>query len=276
MINKKLPISCPACGVDWGGEIENLGGVGLCLCSGCGLWFCDPSKLSEVDYDEVYGTVEYQKEMFEGLDSIEDWIKFSRFPTYIPFFREIEKLPDSRLLDIGCGVGRFCRAAYSHGWNVKGIDVSGVAIKKGNEKARFPMVEMTAQEVRNSGERFDVVTSFEVLEHLISPIELVRVAGDLLKPGGKFFCTVPNIASLTVRSSDRRDWLPPVHVLYFTEIALRELLKQAGFKDIRSGAIFVNTPPASWGLKRAKYYIKRLAGRINSPDPLGLWAVGSK
>jgi len=274
---KKLQIPCPACTVNSTGTQKKLGGYDLMVCQNCGLWFCNPSELPDVNYDDVYETEEYQKLHFGSLDNTKDWTEFKKYSTYKPFFLNVPIRPKGTLLDVGCGVGRFCRAAYTDGWKVKGIDISEKAIEKGLEMAPFPMMRGNVQDLIKTGERFNVVTAFEVLEHLPTPIDFVRTIKELVKPDGNFFCTVPNIDSTSVQRSTRPDWIPPVHVLFFTQMALRELLKRAGFREVLTGIIWVNTPPENAGLEFFKYYLRRLLRQKSTePDPLGLWAMGSK
>lgn len=273
MENTQIP--CPACSVNSTGSQQHFAGYELMICTNCGLWFCNPGELPVMNYDDVYETEEYQKLHFDALDNTKDWAEFRKYATYKPFFSNVPVATNGTLLDVGCGVGRFCRAAYTEGWNVKGIDISKKAIEKGLELAPFPMLCGNVQELRKTGELFDVVTAFEVLEHLSAPIDFVATIKELIKPDGRFFCTVPNIDSPTVQNSTQPDWIPPVHVLFFTQKALHELLEKAGFREIQTGIIWVNTPPENAGLALFNYSLRRILRQDSTrPDPLGLWAMG--
>jgi len=266
--------NCPACMSAWSGQMKAVGGQSVRECSVCGLWFVDAASLGEVDYDEVYDS-EYKEEHFSTLENTSDWNEFATYPTYRNFFSEVPRGDGATLLDVGCGVGRFCRAAYSKGWIVKGIDVSSVALEKGRQLAPFPMLSMNLRDLVQLHEKFDVVTAFEVMEHLTDPDAFLHDLKLTVKEGGYFFCTVPNLASPTVRTATRKDWIPPVHVLFFTEKALRELLRRAGFREIRTGVIWTSEAPKKLGPGLAKYYLYRFLKTIPRPDPLGLWACCS-
>lgn len=268
---------CPACNTPWAGGVSQIGEYDLMCCSSCGLWFYSEQVQCTVDYSEVYKTPEYQEAHFKSLQTVKDWKSFALMPTYRPFFENLAPSISKRtLLDVGCGVGRFCRAAYVKGWDVQGIDVSSTALDFGRVSVPFPMHQKTAEEMRHCSDDFDVVTCFEVLEHLNCPRELLDSIYRLTKPDGKFFCTVPNQSSLQVQTTTRRDWLPPIHVLFFTERALKALLVRAGFVNVKTGLVWVNEPPIFPSVARIFYEFRRLLGRIEVPEPLGIWALATR
>jgi 2-polyprenyl-3-methyl-5-hydroxy-6-metoxy-1,4-benzoquinol methylase len=142
-----------------------------------------------------------------------------------------------KLLDVGCGVGRFCHAAHAHRWNVTGIDISAAAIKIGAPLASFTLRCESLDTYMQSASSADVVTAFEVLEHLPMPLDLVRQARSVLSQQGRFFFTVPNWKCALVQNATSSDAVPPFHVNFFTENACRALLEKAGFKSIETGVI---------------------------------------
>lgn len=265
--------ACPVCEGRDTSRNEQVGAFPVHVCGDCGLWFFDSEQALPVDYNEVYKTPEYEQYHLEALLQTKDWLAFADYPTYRPFFERLGA-GGGALLDVGCGVGRFCRAAHAKGWNVRGIDVSRTAIEAGRKDAPFPLAVMPIEELAGGTEKFDVVTSFEVLEHLSDPRKFVGHIAAALKPGGRFFCTVPNVDSPSVRHATRQDWVPPVHVLFFNRHSLRELLLRAGMTDVETGEIWINTPPRG-GLRRLKYALLRLLGRIGRPEPMGLWALAT-
>jgi 2-polyprenyl-3-methyl-5-hydroxy-6-metoxy-1,4-benzoquinol methylase len=269
-------LKCPVCLDEWSGKRTQLQSYELLSCSKCGLWFYDPRKQSGIDYDEVYKMREYKEVQLDSLDDTIAWHDFAEMPTYKPFFLNIQNIANTKLLDIGCGVGRFCRAAYSLGWDVTGIDISKTAILSGKKTVPFPMFNLSVEDIIARNEVFHVVTAFEVLEHIIEPLIFLSKISRTIKPGGSFFCTVPNRESPTIKKNPRKDWLPPIHLLFFTEYALRELLINAGFKNIRTGIIWVNKPSTFSGIHLLRYCLKRIKNPKYKPDPLGLWATGNK
>lgn len=267
-------IECPACEATWQGEWETVAGHGVRACAECGLWFAMEGD-ERADYDELYQSEEYGSDYVEPLAKVTEWRQYQEYITFRPFFKNVPIAGNRRLLDVGCGVGRFCRAAHVAGWQVTGIDLSKTAIDVGGWDVPFSLQCATLGEMVRRGDIFDVVTVFEVLEHLAEPDLLLGEVREALVPGGAVFCTVPNRHSPLVMGSARRDWLPPVHLLFFTEEALHALFARCGFTEIRTGIIRLNAPPRL-GRRWVKYWLRRFFRGDNRPDPMGCWIFASK
>lgn len=148
-----------------------------------------------------------------------------------------------RLLDVGCGTGEFVLfAADQLGWDSAGIELSpdGVAVAQGRGAH---VVRGTLDDVdREFGGDFDVVTMFNLLEHVPDPIGTLATAHRLLKPGGRIVVQVPNdFASLQVAVRDHLDvdpwWVAiPDHINYFDFDSLEATLDSNGFAvEVRYG-----------------------------------------
>ncbi|MDQ3518767.1 MAG: methyltransferase domain-containing protein [Gemmatimonadota bacterium] len=270
MLEAATTSSCPVCKHDARPEGVNLGGYQLYHCSHCTVRFAPRAFSVPVDYDRVYQSAEYDSEQVRGLQFL-DPEKIAEHPTYRSFFRQVHHFPRARLLDVGCGVGRFGHGAHARGWDVTGIDVSARAIESGRPFTPFPLRVATIEELGAVGERFDVVTAFEVLEHLSSPVEFLCTLQQVVLPGGQVFCTVPNWNSAFVRNSTRPDWLPPIHLLFFNPESLRTVAERSGLVGVTTGIIQSDPVPTD-ALRRARWLARRLLGRPQ--EPLGLWVHG--
>src|SRR4029078_5001537 len=175
-------------------------------------------------------------------------------------FEQVRHSPEARLLDVGCGVGRFGLAAHARGWDVTGVDVSELAIATARALAPFPMRVTNIEDLAEEGERFEVITAFEVLEHLSSPVEFLRETQRLLKPGGHAFFMVPNWNCRTVQTSSRPYWLPPIHLLCFSEPDLLRTGWLAGFSRVSTGTIRADPLPAA-----AASSVRSLPRRVSVP-----------
>jgi 2-polyprenyl-3-methyl-5-hydroxy-6-metoxy-1,4-benzoquinol methylase len=165
-------------------------------------------------------------------------------------------------------VGRFCKSAYRHGWDVTGIDISEKAIALGSVGAKFPMLNTSLQELSARGERYQVITAFEVIEHLSAPTEFLAAVREALAPGGQFFCTVPNWNSEEVQTSTRPDNIPPVHLCFYSQSTLERLARECGFTVISSGLIQTDHFPRN-PFKAIRWCVKRLYEPV--PQPVGIW-----
>lgn len=141
-----------------------------------------------------------------------------------------------KLLDIGCALGFFLEVGKKAGWDTVGVDMSRYAIKRLKEKGIKGIVGtvFTAKFPDNS---FDVVTCFQVLEHLIDPIVFLAEVRRILKPGGQVFLTTPdrNAPFSLILGRKWHGWLVEGHLNWFTKSSLALSLKRAGFERVKSG-----------------------------------------
>jgi len=144
-----------------------------------------------------------------------------------------------RLLDFGCGDGKFIEKAARH-FEVSGIEISPRFAQMAAE--RVPTAKIICAPVAEAslaeGE-FDVVTQFSVLEHEWHPLASLRAAHRALRPGGVTVIKVPNHASWNRRVM-RQDWCGyrlPDHCNYFTPRTLAAMLEKAGLRPLRGSLL---------------------------------------
>jgi len=148
-----------------------------------------------------------------------------------------------RLLDLGCGDGKFLEKAAQH-FDVTGVEISPLLASM--TEARVPrarIIRAPVTEAQLPEDHFDVVTQFSVLEHEWRPLDALRVAHRALRPGGVTVVKVPNHASWN-RHIMRQDWCGyrlPDHCNYFTPHTLAAMLRKAGFTPL-TGSPFDHFP----------------------------------
>jgi SAM-dependent methyltransferase len=99
------------------------------------------------------------------------------------------------LLDIGCATGNFMKFAQDKGWQVFGIEPIEEAAKIARENYQLDVITGTLDSVYLDDESFDVITMWDVLEHLPSPKNTLIRCNNLLKADGILVFSIPNLIS---------------------------------------------------------------------------------
>lgn len=185
---------------------------------------------------------EYFRNVYAG--GYEQRVSPERIDYYLSRVREVKGEGD--LLDVGCAYGLFLAEARNH-FSVMGCDVSGHAVMEA--KKRLPETEIAETDVFGiqGSERFDVVTCFDVLEHLEDPEEAMRHIFDILRPGGALAVTVPvydTPAGWLVRLLDRDE----THIQKNSRGFWRKTFRACGFRTITDSGLWRYTFPGGHSL----------------------------
>jgi 2-polyprenyl-3-methyl-5-hydroxy-6-metoxy-1,4-benzoquinol methylase len=233
--------NCLLCGGDhWCPLIEapdvTQGGSGLWFavvqCQRCGLCFTNP-RPTRSSIDRFYPP-EYAPHQTRPPRAGTPWRQ--RLKQALPWGEtESVSLPlhgKGRLLDFGCGGGSYLQRMHQQGWKVVGLDFSAAAVRRVRQELGLPAVEGTLPCPELPSGSFDVITMWQVLEHVHDPMEALRDAHRLLVPGGRLVVAMPNIDSLTFRLFGAW-WYSldlPRHLTHFTPSTLYQMLDRAGFR----------------------------------------------
>lgn len=274
-------------------------------CTGCGLVYLDPRPAMN-DMDKAY-TASYShrksakpsngltlpEQLMSKVKSVimldyltnsygykanpSLWKRMITFPfTASPYLREqaaysVMKLPftpGGRLLDIGCGVGKFIELMSDMGWKAEGLDTDPVVVQ--NCKGRGLSVrEGTLEKQGYPDNYFDAITLKHVVEHVYDPVCLLKECHRILKPGGKLVLMTPNLESLGHKKF-KQFWIgldAPRHLFLFTAKTLSQAIQRAGLKLIHlssTGRISEFNWLVSYHLKK---YNKNVY--FSKPDLLG-------
>jgi 2-polyprenyl-3-methyl-5-hydroxy-6-metoxy-1,4-benzoquinol methylase len=146
-------------------------------------------------------------------------------------------------LDVGCGNGDFPELAKRAGWEAFGVELSEHAAAFARSKG-LNVVCGTLETAGYAAGFFDVITMWDVLEHLDHPRRAVEEAHRLLKGGGYLVVRVPNTKFQLLKAFIREDVLRGkrsslqgnLHLNHFSATTLRRLLTSAGFEVVREEA----------------------------------------
>jgi SAM-dependent methyltransferase len=181
----------------------------------------------------------YESEVFEDYIAFHEGVGTRLGENHKAFFKYFPSNVRGKLLDVGCGDGRFLRHAKEQGFEVWGIDfdkksVENVKRNLGIDTVFAMSLEEFYEYAKEKNLKFDVITFFEVLEHQDKPKEFLEMVKGLLKEGGYIAGSMPNRERLFVEI----EWkyyhgdYPPHHFLRFSKSSLEKALNFAGFKDI--------------------------------------------
>jgi 2-polyprenyl-3-methyl-5-hydroxy-6-metoxy-1,4-benzoquinol methylase len=139
----------------------------------------------------------------------------------------------SRVLDVGCAKGDFLeRIITTTGCTAKGIELNEDAIAICKKKELDVAFETVQQHCETHKETYDVVCSFQVLEHISDPLDFLAAKINCLKPGGKLIIGVPNNDSFIKHDPLGLLNLPPHHMGLWTPGALQHLCELFPLKEI--------------------------------------------
>lgn len=138
------------------------------------------------------------------------------------------------LLDVGCGDGSFMSYMSALGWDVFGVETNKDIVNDISEEVRrkIRFVAMGLDEARFEDDLFDVVTLWNVFEHISDSDNLLNTIKKILKANGLLVMQVPNIESLEARIF-KANWVhldPPRHLHHFSPATLTSVLSKNNFK----------------------------------------------
>jgi len=162
-------------------------------------------------------------------------IPFKIYKSYHKYF--LKKygnfLKGSRVLDFGCQKGEFIAELKKRGAEVWGVDFNEDAIKTAENHFGLKNVFLNSFDeffLKKELPKFDIITSFEVIEHLDNPLDFIRNLKNLLKPGGKIILSTPCRERIFPNLAH---WdFPPNHLTRWNKNSFLNLFSQFNFEAI--------------------------------------------
>jgi len=175
-----------------------------------------------------------------------------------------------RVLDVGCAGGAFLVAARKLGFTVTGIEPARWMAAFGRENYQLDIRDGILEAGMFEPGSFDVITLWDVIEHLPQPRETLHIVRSLLKPDGVLLVNYPDIDTLAARTLGRRwpFWLS-VHLLYYTRRTMTDQLRRAGFSTLWFES-FWPVLPLGYVAQRAAPYGKPLELLRRTIQALGI------
>lgn len=157
-------------------------------------------------------------------------------PRKIAFEKLLQRLqkfsrPPGKLLDVGCYTGLFPWLARQHGYDTYGVEPSQWAGRIAAERLPGKIHRGYLADAPFPAGSFDVVTSWDVIEHVTDPAGEIALMAKALKPGGWLFLSTMHSEVLIVKLlGSRWPWYMPMHLFYFTPATLGRFLRRAGLQ----------------------------------------------
>ena len=204
-------------GKEWGRHVK---------CKNCHLIYMNPME-------KVSQTNEYY---FKAKNTHAPTIRESYLKTAESQVRLIQKYAiGPNLLDIGCAQGFFLYNASKAGYTTKGIEISQDAAEYAIMEFGLDIEAKPFEELRFPENHFDVVTLWQVLEHVPYPLTVLKEVHRILKPGGLLVASTPDIAGIPAKILRKRWWdIKRLHINQFSTKTLTDILQNGGFKNISS------------------------------------------
>jgi len=197
-------------------------------CRSCGMVYMNPRPHHQKVQDS-YGEVRDERYLEEEQGRVET---FTESLDLVARFA-----PGRRLLDVGCHVGTFLEIAERRGFEVAGVEPSRWAADVARKRIAGSVHCGAVEDAPLPHGGYDVVTMWDVVEHLPDPALDLRAVYHALRPGGIFSLSTMDVDALFPRlAGSRWPWYMQMHLVYFSRRTLAEMLRREGFHivDVRA------------------------------------------
>jgi 2-polyprenyl-3-methyl-5-hydroxy-6-metoxy-1,4-benzoquinol methylase len=211
-------------------------------CRNCGLTYTNPRIKRE------FASGIYSPAYFKSQDSVisgyDDYLKerktieatFKRRISFIlrnaPYLKEVQNLS---VLDVGCAAGYLLNLFNNLGWGSEGVEFSEYASSYARDELKLAVRQGTLNDLDFPSAHYDLVTSWDVIEHSYNPVEDIRIIHNIIKRGGYAAIITPNRESLHARIAGSK-WVeyekPEEHLYFFGKSILKGILKEIGFEIV--------------------------------------------
>lgn len=239
-VPSEVRVACLVCGADDAAPFMETrdrllgleGRFHLVRCRNCGLIYQNP-QLTPAELGRYY-----PPEYHPFLPAIEDepspWQRWDRRRGVDRRCRAVIARAGRRtgkVLDVGCATGIFLDGMRRWGWEAHGVEPNPVASAYARERLGLAVVTSDLTAAGYAAESFDVVTLWDVLEHVPDPRGTLSEVARVLRPGGLLVLSLPSIESVEARLFGRywAGWDAPRHLALFPRPVLVRLLRETGF-----------------------------------------------
>lgn len=225
-----MALTCPVCGSGAVRQKLRKQGASVLQCGVCALAFWQPGEGFDPDalYDGDYFSGEHVAHGYDDYAALEPALR----ETFRRRLARLRGAPGARLLDVGAAYGYAASEAARAGFRVAAVEISREAAARAVALLPGGVARAGADRLPFASGSFDVVTLWDVLEHLPDPHRAMGELARCLRPGGRLALTTGDVESLAARLSGARWHLYtiPEHLFFHSRESLRRLLAAHGLR----------------------------------------------
>lgn len=204
-------------------------GMNIMQCQNCSFIFVYPRPSIETQnsyYDKSFKDGSYK--LYSSVEDLKIRTSERRFEAF-PKHMEGEKL-----LDVGCATGIFLDFCSQKGFQTFGVELSEEAIKKANKIHKIHCG--TLEDAKFQDSYFDIVTMFDIIEHVLNPDQTIKEVYRILKKDGLLVISTPDISSWHAKIMGKKWGLitPLEHLSYYSPKTITLELEKNNFKVIQA------------------------------------------
>ncbi len=200
-------------------------------CDVCNLHFIPPYYRKQIQYTQYKNA-----DVTAAVRAGNNWIKVQRHKLRFKFIQKFIK--SGKLFDLGAGWGHFMLAGKELGYDVYGVEISEQPYLYCVNDLKLPVDHIDFFEMDES-KQFDIITMWDVLEHIDKADEFLAKCNKLTKPGGYLVLQVPQIDSyFAKRHKDNWKMMGLDHVNYFGKDTIARILASNGYEVVKIKSSF--------------------------------------
>jgi len=260
-----MEIQCPLCE---GGDVSDFlaapdrfhlrtRSYKLVRCARCAcVWLRDPPAPEEL-------SLSYSEDYHKAIVNAGEFSAAERWKDQRELISKYKNGGD--ILDVGCSSGAFLSTLPLSKWKLYGIEIAPETAEKARVTTGAQVFTGDVMQASFLPDSFDVITCFDVLEHVYNPRQFLNRVQEWLKPDGIFYVILPNIDAWESRIFGSF-WFGlelPRHLFHFSPKSLRYIMHSLGFREVS-----IATPSTSYIERSANYVSSGIVSKLGfHPSP---------
>ncbi|MEW6263513.1 MAG: class I SAM-dependent methyltransferase [Thermodesulfobacteriota bacterium] len=266
--------SCPVCGGQWLQPLFIKAGFPHGRCPECGLIYVNPVLTEEAAKRYYQEESSWVQVLTSGAQIEMDRLKYAYgLDVAAPYFS------GPRVLDVGAGTGLFVETAAARGLQPTALELNRANVDR-LRAGGFEVIDRPLEETRIEADTFDLVSLWEVIEHIVEPKPLLNHIARVLKPDGLLMILAPNADSLVTRILHEKSGTfgGHSHVNHFNLKTLTRLLAETGFSLLEAETLITELGTINNHLSFEDPYLGRASEVLDilTPELIHDRLLGSK